>query len=226
MDDTEPRLPAAGSASPRPPLRSLTVLADADESESQALEDWARGLDWVQWMFSSIRNRMDHLHFTTSRSDSTRQLQSDWNRFTEGSLTRSLSPHFSEVWQAVQSSDLAALLAADQAFSKNLDPEEAMRSVEAGRLLLKGTRQARYQGILGHYRTACDNGTAHGHFLTVWAAVAHFFQLSFASAIAEHLRLEWAMATRHLPVTPEIENLAPLTARLMLPQASELRVMA
>lgn len=227
MDDTEPRLPAAGGAVlPRPALRSLTVLADADETEAEALDDWARGLDWVQWLFSSIRHRRDHLHFVTARSPSERRLPQEWSRFAEGSLTRVLAPHFREAWQAAQALDLPALLAVDAAFSKRLDAEEAERSVEAGRLLLKATRQARYQGMLGHYRTACESGTTPGHFLTVWAAVAQFFQLSLASAIAEHLRLEWMMAARHLPVTPEIENLAPLTARLMQPQAAELRVMA
>lgn len=226
MDDTEPRLPAGGTVSPKQPLRSLTVLADADETEGEALEDWSRGLDWVQWLFSSIRHRRDHLHFAKARSQPERLLPQEWSRFAEGPLTRALAPHFRKAWQAAQGLDLQGLLAADTAFSKELSTEEAERSVEAGRLLLKATRQARYQGMLGHYRGACENGTTPGHFLTVWAAVAHFFQLSLASAIAEYLRLEWMMATRHLPVTPEIENLAPLTARMMLPQAAELRVMA
>lgn len=226
MDDTEPRLPAAGTVSPRPALRSLTVLADADETEGEALEDWARGLDWVQWLFSSIRHRRDHLHFVTVRSQVEPLVPQAWSRFAEGALTRSLAPHFRDAWQAVQAADLQALLAADAAFSKVLDAEAMARSMEAGRLLLKATRQARYQGLLGHYRGACENGATPGHFLTVWAAVAQFFQLGLASAIAEYLRLEWMMGTRHLPVTPELENLAPLTARLMLPQAAELRVMA
>ncbi len=226
MDDTEPRLPAGGSVPPPPPLRSLTVLADANETETEALEDWARGLDWVQWLLSSIRQRMNHLHWATSRPSSEKLLVQEWNSFTERSLNSTLAPHFREVWQAVHSSNLQALLAADAAFSESLSAEEAERSVEAGRLLLKATRNARYQGLLGHYRNACENGTTHGHFLTVWAAVSDFFQLSFASAIAEYLRLEWAMATRHLPVTPELINLPQLTAAVMRPQALELRVMA
>jgi hypothetical protein len=223
MDDTEPRLPAGGV---QPPLRSLTVLADPNETETEALEDWARGLDWVQWLLSSIRQRMEHLHCTTSRPASEKLLCQEWSRFTENSLTTSVAPHFREVWQAVHSSNLQALLAADAAFSKSLSAEEAERSVEAGRLLLKATNKARYQGLLGHYRNACENGTSHGHFLTLWAAVADFFQLSLASAIAEYLRLEWAMATRHLPVTPELVNLPQITAAVMRPQATELRVMA
>lgn len=211
---------------PPPPLRSLTILADANETETEALEDWARGLDWVQWLLSSIRHRRDHLHWQGSRSPSAKLLTQEWARFADASLSRTLAPHLREVWQAVQTSDLSAMLAADAAFSRVLTPEQAESSAEAGRLLLKATRQARYQGQLGHYRTACENGTTAGHFLTVWGAVAHFFQLSFASTIAEYLRLEWAMATRHLPITPDVPSLAELTSAVMRPQATELRVMA
>jgi urease accessory protein UreF len=226
MDDTEPRLPAAGkSLQSRPELTPISVVAEADESRLDALEDWARGLDWVQWLLSGIRQRMDHLHFVSVRSAETRRLHLDWHRFAESSLKGTLAPSFHLAWQAVHQPDLSALFAADEALSKTLSDEESTRSLEAGRLLLKATNRARYQGILGHYRKACETGTTPGHFLILWAAVAHFFQLSLASSIAEYLRLEWALATRHLSATPTMTNLPQLTAQLMKAHAVELRLM-
>jgi len=227
MDDTEPRLPAAGkSVPPRPGLPSLAVVAEADESRLDALEDWARGLDWVQWLLSGIRQRMDHLHFVSPRTSATCRLHLDWLRFAENPLKGALAPSFHQAWQAVHQPDLSTLMAADEAFGKTLSDEESARSLEAGRLLLKATNRARYQGILGHYRRACEAGTTPGHFLILWASVAHFFQLSLASAIAEYLRLEWALATRHLPVAPTMTNLPQLTAQLMKAHSLELRLMA
>lgn len=225
MDDAEPRLPAAGKPAPqRPELAPISVVAEADESRLDALEDWARGLDWVQWLLSGIRQRMDHLHFVSTRSSELRQLHLDWHRFAESSLKGSLAPSFHLAWQAVHQPDLTALLAADEALGKTLSEEESARSLEAGRLLLKATNRARYQGILGHYRRACEAGTTPGHFLILWAAVAQFFQLSLASSLAEYLRLEWALVTRHLPVAPMMSNLPQLTAQLMKAHPAELRL--
>lgn len=59
-------------------LPSLTLLADADESDSQALEDWSRGLDWVQWLLSGVRRRRDHLHFQPTGAGSMLKTKADW----------------------------------------------------------------------------------------------------------------------------------------------------
>jgi hypothetical protein len=226
MDDAEPRLPAGGEAVParRPELRPLTVLAEADESELEALEDWARGLDWVQWLLSGVRQRMGHLHYVPDRSRTILVLRAGWERFGSGLLEETLAPHFHACWQAAQKSDLAALMEAEEAFSKGLSAEQGAASVEAGRLLLKATNRARYQGLLGHLRTACDSGATPGHFLTLWPVVAQFFQLSVTSTIAEYLRLEWGIATRHLPETPPMRGLPELTGRVMQRHVTELRV--
>lgn len=226
MDDAEPRLPAGGEAMPvkRPELRPLTVLAEADESELEALEDWARGLDWVQWLLSGVRQRMPHLHFVSDRSRPRIGLRTDWDRFISGPLDSILAVHFHACWQAAQQHDLSSLMAVDEAFSKTLTEEESKRSVDAGRLLLKATNRARYQGLLGHFRTACESGVTVGHFLTLWVVVAHFFQLSLTNGIAEYLRLEWGIATRHLPETPPIKDLPQITARVMQRGLAELHV--
>ena len=228
MDDAEPRHVAGGESMPakRPELRPLTVLAEADESEMEALEDWARGLDWVQWLLSGVRQRMSHLHFVSERTRPRIGLRTDWDRFASGPLDSILAAHFHACWQAVQQHDLSALMAVDEAFSQALSEEECARSVEACRLLLKATNRARYQGLLGRFRTACESGATPGHFLTLWAVVAHFFQLSLTNGIAEYLRLEWGIATRHLHETPPMKDLPQLTARVMQRGLAELRVVA
>lgn len=227
MDDSEPRLPAGGDPVPGPGcrhLQSLTILSGADESERQALEDWSRGLDWVQWMLSGIRRRRDHLHFQPSVAGSRVKLKAEWDVFASGLLPDVLMPHLLQVWQAVWRNDLTTLLDADRAFSGGLADAEA--SEEAGRLLFKATRQARYQGILGHYRSACEAGDAPGHFLTVWGAVAHFFQLGLTSVASEYLRLEWSLATRSQVDAALPEGFARLVGDLLKPQVEEIRVVA
>ena len=227
MDDTEPRLPAGREPIPTPERRtlpSITLLADADESGSQALEDWSRGLDWVQWLLSGVRRRRDHLHFQPTGARSMVKTKADWNAFASQRLPEVLIPHLMRAWQAVVHNDLEALLQADQAFSGILTSSEAEASGEAGRLLFKATRQARYQGILGHYRQACESGQSPGHFLTVWAAVAHFFQLSLTNVTSEYLRLEWSLAIRPRVDAALPGDFARLVADLLKPRVAEIRV--
>jgi hypothetical protein len=227
MDDTEPRHPVPGEASCVPPagLHRLTLLADADESEVEAVEDWARGLDWVQWLFSSVRQRMTALHFKPSAPERTQAvLRLEWQTFANAALLSIHGPHLVAAWHGAGSA--ATLIDLDRAYGAGLSEEQSESSREAGRLLLKSTRGARYQGALGHLRSAVEAGQTAGHFLTVWAAVAHFFQLGLANVIAEYLRLEWALAVRHLPVSPTLNDLPELTARLMQERQHELRVVA
>ena len=228
MDDSEPRHPVAGkvASSLSPKLRSLTVLADADESAEQALEDLARGLDWVEWLFSSVRQRMTHLHFQPVKTEDVLKLRLAWENFAHGIVKDVYAPHLIAAWQVAQTGSVAALIKADLAFAAALSHEQTTSSCEAGRLLLKGTRGARYQDILGHYRSACEADETPCHFLTVWAAVGHFFQLSLTNVVAEYLWLEWALATRHLPVQPRLHGLPELTAGLMQGRQQELRVVA
>lgn len=228
LDDSKPSHHMAGNAAQPtlPNLRSVTLLADADESASQAIEDWARGLDWVQWLFSSVRQRMIHLHFKPAPTGEVLKLRLAWENFAHGTLMEIHAPHLLTAWQTLQTGDIASLIEIDHAFSSSLDEEQSARSLEAGRLLLKSTRGARYQGPLGHYRRACEANETPGHFLTVWAAVGHFFQLSATNVIAEYLRLEWALATRHLPDQPKLHQLPELTARLMQGRTEALRVVA
>lgn len=237
MDDTQPRH-AEGGGSPPALSGSVTVLAEAHESEETALEDWSRGLDWVHWLFSSIRQRQSGIHFHTSdlprpnlypQAPITRQaLAARWENFTQKELRGSLGRFLVEAWQAAQEQDLQRLLKLDTTLSSILDDRSRDASLEAGSRLLQGTRGARYQGFLGRYRALQEEGKTAGHFFIVWAAVGHFFQLSLANVIAEYIRLEWDLAGRQLPTQPDplpLLNIATLTGHLMHTPAAGLKLL-
>jgi hypothetical protein len=54
--------------------------------------------------------------------------------------------------------------------------------------------------------------------------VAHFFQLSLASAAAEYLRLEWEILTWNLPGATMPEDLPSLASRMIEASQVELRL--
>jgi len=224
MDDEVPRQPAAETLPAGHKLSRVTLLAEAYESAEQALDDWARGLDWVEWLFSSIRQRMTHLHFQPPTSTELLRFQIAWEKFAQESLQNLLVPQLIKAWQAAEALQLEALISADVRFGSGLSEGEKNQSLEAGQLLLRATRGARYQGILKQYRLAVEEGRAPGHFLSVWAAVGHFFQLSLTNLIAEYLRLEWQTATRDLPGSPPLNQLPQLTSRLLRNHSPALRV--
>lgn len=239
MDDAQPRHAEGGGSSDAPSLRSVTLLAEAGETAEQALEDWSRGLDWVHWLFSSIRQRTEGLYFHATdlpqpslypRHPLTQQaLSARWEDFTQTQLRGALGHTLLQAWQAVQAQDLTRLQALDIHLQAHLTPQAQKASHEAGTRLLQGTRGARYQALLGRYRSLHENGETPGHFLIVWAAVAQFFQLSLANVIAEYIRLEWDLASRQLPTptTPlSLENIASLTSHLMQSHAKDLHLLS
>ena len=119
MDDAQPRHAEGGATNDPQALRTVTVLADADESEEKALEDWSRGLDWVHWLFSSIRQRTEGIYFHASdlpqpslypRHPLTQQaLSAQWESFTQTELRGPLGEFLIQAWQAVQAQDLAKI---------------------------------------------------------------------------------------------------------------------
>lgn len=223
MDDAEPRLPASGESTPSK-LRIVTVLAGAKEAETEAVEDFARGLEWVRWLLAGIRRQNLAIHCRPVNTTRAGAAHAVWADFGRQHLTRSLRSHFLQAWKAASKGDLQAVIDADKAFTATLAEEESARSSQAGQLLLQATRHARYQGWLGRYRGSCQAGESPGHFLTVWAGVAHFFQLSLASAAAEYLRLEWEILTWNLPGATMPKDLPSLASRMIEASQVELRL--
>jgi len=191
-------------------LPSITLLPPPHETadDAQIVEDWARGLDWVKWLLSSVRARTEVLMVE----------QAVWDDFADGVLRETIGPALKAAWQAAQAGDLAGLIAADERLSAQLPAELARRSIQAGAVLLKSTRHARYQAVLGRLREAVGQGRCTGHIAIVWAAVGHFFQLSLTNVIAEYLHLEWDIATRDLKPREKptgSNGIAVLTSQVM-----------
>lgn len=170
-------------------LPSITLLPPPDDKQAedhQVIEEWARGLDWVKWLLGSVRARTEVLMVEDLA----------WEDFADGLLRDAVGPALRAAWHAAHSGNVEGLITADAALTTKLPAEIAQRSQHAGAVLLRSTRQARYQAILGRLREAVEQGRCSGHIAIVWATVGHFFQLSLANVIAEYLHLEWDIATR------------------------------
>ncbi len=165
-------------------------------------EEMAGGLAWVRWLLGSVRARCEHLHFHPP-SLSGPDVYSRWTSFNANRFQRFAAGRLAEAWQAADGRDVDAVIAVDAGLSDWMEEIEISRSRKAGEILLRTTKGARYQGLLGRYRAEVEAGNAPGHFLVVWAAVGQFFQLSLVNVLAEYLRLEWELGTRDLaPAQP------------------------
>lgn len=198
-------------------LPTITLLpAPHDKaSDEQIIEDWSRGLDWVKWLLGSVRARVDVLLVEEVGA---------WNAAAESVLRQAAGPALKSAWQSARANDLAGLVEASSRLSSRLSPAACQRSLQAGAVLLKSTKHARYQGVLGRLREAVEQGRCDSHIAVVWAAVGHFFQLSLTNVIAEYLRLEWDMAARdtHLQVPYAGQfGIAGITSRIMSDASGE-----
>jgi hypothetical protein len=203
-------------------LPSITLLPPPHDTadEAQIIDDWARGLDWVKWLLGSVRSRTEVLMV----EGGAQPVSTAWEDFVEGPLLETIGPALKFASLSAQSGDLTGLIAVDATLSKQLPPEQAQRSIKAGAVLLKSTRHARYQAVLGRLRDAVEQGRCAGHIAVVWAAVGHFFQLSLANVIAEYLHLEWDIASRdvmHAEKPAGRHSIAGLTSQVMRGKAEE-----
>ena len=198
-------------------LPTLTLLPTPHDTadDQQIIEDWSRGLDWVKWLLGSVRARVEVLLV---------EEVAEWNDFGEGLLREAIGPALKSAWQSARANDLAGLIAADARLSSQLSPAGCQRSLQAGAVLLKSTKHARYQGVLGRLREAVEQGRCDGHIAIVWAAVGHFFQLSLTNVIAEYIRLEWDMVSRDTHVQVPYAgkfSIAGLTSRIIHEASAE-----
>ena len=161
-----------------------------------SVTEQAHGLDWVHWLLRTVRQRCNGVVWPAR--DHKMLIQIEWRAFAKQRFETELSPLLLKAWRHSETRDIAALVALEQAWAAILSTEENERSIRAGKLLLKRTNGARYQSVLGHYRMAVQAGEASGHIGVAWPALAHLFQLTPATMLAEYLRLEWETATREL----------------------------
>lgn len=185
-------------------MSGLTVIQPLSTEFSP--EEAPHGLDWVHWLLGGVRARCEWLHFQ-SASIRRAALLGHWSAFARDDFSRVTGPRLVEAWIAASTGRITTLAEVDAALDESLPATVAARSRHAGSVLMKGTRGARYQGTLGHYRESLERAGRSPHFVSAWAAVGHFFQLSLVNVVAEYLRLEWELGSRHLPGTSEPKGL-------------------
>lgn len=175
------------------------------------VQELASGLSWVRWLLQGVRARCDHVHFHPASLRGP-HVRARWEQFGTAHFLPLIGPQMTQAWTAAVARDRGALVAADAELDGRLSGEMAARSLAAGAVLLQTTRGARYQGVLGHYRTAVEEGGAAGHFIVVWAAVGNFFQLSLTNVLAEYLHLEWELGTREFSNVAAPEGASSFTS--------------
>lgn len=176
-------------------LASITILA-IDRDENLALHDWARGLDWVRWILSDIRSHLPPLSTATESPLQEADVLRAWDHFASHLFLPLIGPSLKEAWHAAHSGRTRKLAQVAQDLDKSLPIALRERSSQAADLLLRGTRHAVYQEVLGKHRAAIAEGRCPAHLIPVWAATGVLFQLGFANVCAEYLRLEWSMLSR------------------------------
>ena len=188
--------------------RSITVLA-MDDDEKRALVDWSRGLDWVAWLLGGIRARLG-----PERSQGLVDevaVFAAWEGFARGLFLPVLGPALREAWQAAQEGRTRGVLEVAHRLERELPGPVGAQSQEAARILLRDTRRASFQEVLGKHRAAIEQGRCAPHLVCVWAATGVLFQLGLANVCAEYLRLEWALRSGQVPaLTPPEGDLSIL----------------
>lgn len=195
--------------------RSITVLA-LNESERQALLDWSRGLDWVSWLLGGIRARLGPERAAGLRDEAA--ARAAWARFSREVFLPLLGPALREAWQAAQDGRTRDLQEVARELEKNLPPAEREHSRAAARILLRDTRRAAFQEVLGKHRAAIAEDRCPPHLVCVWAAAGALFQLGLANVCAEYLRLEWSLLSGQSPALREPEDdtgILALTAEIL-----------
>lgn len=186
-------------------LHSETTSAEHEES-----------LAWVRWMFQSIRIRCDAIVFVTAATNRS-GIISDWQDFSDAVWQPVLAPMLLGAWRAAQAGDVAGLISAGSTTGGPLADDVRERSVAAGELLLRATRGAKYQGVLGQLRQELERLETEAPLGVIWAAVAVLFQLPPADMLTEYLREEWLTALREHPQPHEPQG--PLSFSAMAHRA-------
>lgn len=184
---------------------SITILA-LDRSEEQALMDWSRGLDWVRWMLGDIRSHLETLSTGRGAPYEPGEVRVAWERFVQELFVPVVGPALREGWHAALAGQTRRLMGVAEELERTLPIEVGERSRAAAHILLRSTRGAVCQDVLGKHRAAIEEERCPAHLVPVWAAVGVLFQLGLANVGAEYLRLEWAMLSRNCPDLAEPEG--------------------
>ena len=180
---------------PPAPLAEPLVLHRPQDGQEHDLE-------WAHWMFQGVRARCEGITFKT-RGLHRAQVLLDWERHMEETFLPILAPCLLAAWKGAGLGDAQSLGDGNAALNRQLPRGLAMMSLEAGEVLLRDTRGAKYQGVLGSFRDCADAGAVAPHLAMVWAGLSAMFQMPPQDFLSEYLREEWLVGTRDLgPMSP------------------------
>ena len=181
-----PKRPAA------PPLAVLAVHSDETREEHEL------ALAWVTWIFQGVRARCEAVFFHPLAEERAEVL-AEWERFAHDEFLPKLAPWLLRGWTFAREGDDAALAEGDRTLGTGMRERLLRSSTTAGAILLEQTRGAKHQATLGRFRERVHRGECDAHLVSVWAALAALFQMPPVDVLAEYLRQEWLVATKHGP---------------------------
>lgn len=154
-------------------------------------------LEWAHWLFQGVRARCEGITFRTQALHRTGVLH-DWERFALESFGPVIAPQLLAAWKGSVEGDDAVLELGNLALNRELPASQIATSIEAGEVLLRDTRGAKYQGALGKFRQSVEEGSMAPHLAMVWAGLGAMFQVPPLDLLCEYLREEWLVGTREM----------------------------
>lgn len=172
--------------------KSFTIVREKDE----IFED-EQNCAWVHWLFQRLRGLCPELFFSPSNTLKNRkELIEEWQYFVRGSWNTILAPGILQTLKLANEQKLPEILVLGDKLKFHWGPSEWTKSCEIGTALLEVTAGAKYQGVLGQFRTFALENKAPSHLPIVWGLLANLFQLTPRDALESYLREEWRAATR------------------------------
>jgi hypothetical protein len=121
-------------------------------------------------------------------------IEESWSDWCQSVFVPFLLPHFEEVLEFSARQSPKEIVALDSKLDKTLLPLTRSRSIEAGQFLLQD-RTPRGERMIARIQVAIDNGTAFGHFTTLYGVRCGAFSIPNRTAILSYLLQELILGT-------------------------------
>ncbi|MFV1995424.1 MAG: urease accessory UreF family protein [Verrucomicrobiales bacterium] len=143
--------------------------------------------------------RVDFSQPATLSTASAESFEADWSDWLDGRWNPFLAGHLVEAYLKSRLLELDEVMRLDHALNEFLDPEEAQRSLAAGRMLSDAAQGVRHHRALERFCEIRDREGESGHAATVFGIEAGAFSLPLFSTLVSYLFFEWKSARRALP---------------------------
>jgi hypothetical protein len=117
------------------------------------------------------------------------ETESSWFRWIQTVFSPHLLPHLEKVLECSGRQLSKEIILLDAKLNENLPAEPRARSAEAGQFLLQ-QKTPRGERMIARLQEAIDNGTAFGHFTTLYAVRCGAFSIPVRTAILSYLLQE------------------------------------